>query len=536
MKSEFLLKVAAFSGERVKSFTGTKRYMSTGDLKGNKINFVDINFKDKPSRADIIVKSGDVIFAKMRDTKKVLRITKDLSGIVVSTGFAVLRPIKECAPEYLATYLRTDYFEQQKTKFSSGAVQPAITNAGIKKLKIPFPSLNDQLRIAKLLGKIEGLIELRKQNIEQLDDLLKSVFLDMFGFNDGTYKQTVIDKLSNHTQIMSGATKGKKYKNEQLIEMPYMRVANVQDGYFSLEEIKSIQVSQKEIDRYLLKKNDILLTEGGDPDKLGRGAVWEEQVPNCIHQNHIFRVRINDLYELKPQFLSALIGSHYGKSYFLKSAKQTTGIASINSTQLKNFPTLIPPIDLQEKFVSIVEKIAIVKSQYKEGLSDLEELYGALSQKAFNGELDLSKVPLPDESEETSDDMSSVDQGNMAENNKENSILGFSQFNPASIKDNDSRKTQLSEWFREWLEHYPKDSALSINHFWQCIEFTTQDYLDDNGEPLKIDVSDYDHIKDEVFTAIKSGAIKQTTNMNETVLDGKTELAPGNQILLERQH
>ena len=132
--------------------------------------------------------------------------------------------------------------------------------------------------------------------------------------------------------------------------------------------------------------------------------------------------------------------------------------------------------------------------------------------------------------------MSSVEQDNIAEKNKENSILGFSQFNQESIKDNELRKIQLSEWFNEWLEHYQQESDLNINHFWQCIEFTTQDYVDENDEPLKIDVSDYDHIKDEVFAAIKSGVIKQTTDMIETVVDGKTQLEPGNQILLKKQH
>lgn len=260
--------------------------------------------------------------------------------------------------------------------------------------EIPLPSLEDQKRIAHLLGKVEGLIAQRKQHLQQLDDLLKSVFLKIFGFRDQTYKKWIIDKLAVHAEIVSGVTKGKKYKNEELVEVPYMRVANVQDGHFALNEIKTIFVTQKEIDQYLLCSGDLLLTEGGDPDKLGRGSVWENQIENCIHQNHIFRVRINERSELNPYYLSALIGSRYGKSYFLKSAKQTTGIASINSTQLKNFPIVIPPIELQNQFATIVEKVGSLKSRYQQSLTDLEALYGALSQKAFKGELDLSRVPL----------------------------------------------------------------------------------------------------------------------------------------------
>ncbi len=271
----------------------------------------------------------------------------------------------------------------------------------LKQVKIPIPeengkpNLDDQKRIAHLLGKVERMIARSKQHLQQLDDLLKSVFLEMFGFRDQTYTQWPIEKLATHTAIVSGATKGKKYKTEELVEVPYMRVANVQDGHFVLDEIKNIAVTQKEIDQYLLKSGDLLLTEGGDPDKLGRGSVWENQIENCIHQNHIFRVRINERSELNPYYLSALVSSRYGKSYFLKSAKQTTGIASINSTQLKNFPVVIPPIDLQNQFASIVEKVEGLKSRYLRSLADLERLYGALSQKAFKGELDLSRVPLP---------------------------------------------------------------------------------------------------------------------------------------------
>ena len=173
-----------------------------------------------------------------------------------------------------------------------------------------------------------------------------------------------------------------------------MRVANVQDGHFILDEIKTIAVTETEIKRYLLKHGDVLLTEGGDPDKLGRGSVWEEQIENCIHQNHIFRVRVLNVKKLNPYYLSSLISSIYGKAYFLKAAKQTTGIASINSTQLKKFPLVLPPINLQNKFVAIVEKVGGLKTSYQKSLSELENLYGSLSQRAFKGELDLSKVPL----------------------------------------------------------------------------------------------------------------------------------------------
>ncbi|MGR6860639.1 hypothetical protein ACU5EH_10170 [Aliivibrio salmonicida] len=101
------------------------------------------------------------------------------------------------------------------------------------------------------------------------------------------------------------------------------------------------------------------------------------------------------------------------------------------------------------------------------------------------------------------------------------------------MNNNESRKVQLSKWFYEWLEKYQNESDLNIKHFWQCLDFTTQDYLDENDDPLKISLSDYDHIKNEIFDAIKRGDIEQTTNMIEVKVDDKQEIEPGNQILLK---
>ena len=163
-------------------------------------------------------------------------------------------------------------------------------------------------------------------------------------------------------------------------------MANVQDGYLNLTEIKDIEVLPSDVEKYALQDGDILLTEGGDPDKLGRGAVWNRQILTCIHQNHIFRVRVNREC-LVPEYLSMLIGSAYGKMYFLKSAKQTTGIASINSTQLKNFPALIAPLDLQLKFAKMVHQIEKTTESQKQSSLEINNLFDVLMQKAFNGEL-----------------------------------------------------------------------------------------------------------------------------------------------------
>ncbi|WP_024336757.1 restriction endonuclease subunit S [Desulfotignum balticum] len=168
--------------------------------------------------------------------------------------------------------------------------------------------------------------------------------------------------------IQTGIAKNQNSK-EECIELPYLRVANVQDGYLDLSEIKIINIHKDKVNRYRLENGDVLLTEGGDFDKLGRGAVWEGQIQNCLHQNHVFAVRPNN-HELLSSFLSAQTGSSYGKKYFLSCSKQSTNLASINSSQLKAFPVLLPPLSEQKA-------IATLLSTWDEAIDKTERLIQA---------------------------------------------------------------------------------------------------------------------------------------------------------------
>lgn len=148
-------------------------------------------------------------------------------------------------------------------------------------------------------------------------------------------------------EVRGGIAKGRTGLKDP-VALPYLRVANVQDGHFNLSEVKTIEIERSEIDRYSLKAGDVLMTEGGDFDKLGRGAVWRAPISPCLHQNHVFAVRpCADL--LDPDYLSALSASRYGRTYFTGCAKRSTNLASINSSQLKAFPVLLPPLGEQKR-------------------------------------------------------------------------------------------------------------------------------------------------------------------------------------------
>lgn len=210
----------------------------------------------------------------------------------------------------------------------------------------------------------------------------QSRFVELFGdmfLNSKAWKKQELDSLAD---VVSGITKGRKTKEPHLIEVPYMAVSNVKDGYIDWTTVKTIQATQQEIEQYRLLPDDVLMTEGGDPDKLGRGAILKEPLQNCIHQNHIFRVRLNESLIL-PAFFEEYLKHQKAKRYFLGCAKQTTGIASINMRQLKALPVLLPPLELQEQFVAFVEQTDKSKLAVQKSLEELEILKKSLMQQYF---------------------------------------------------------------------------------------------------------------------------------------------------------
>jgi type I restriction enzyme S subunit len=287
--------------------------------------------------------------------------------------------------KYLFYYFKSRGFND----VISGSAQPQITRQGLSKIEIPLPPLPVQKQIAAVLEKADTLRSQCQQMEHELNSLAQSVFLDMFG-DYRKSDQTDFTTLGDCADVCSGVTKGQKFGDKPTVTVPYMRVANVQDGYLDLNEIKEIEAKITDYEKYLLKVGDVLMTEGGDFDKLGRGAVWEGQIDGCIHQNHVFRVRLGERY--LPKFFEYLLQSQYAKQYFLKCAKKTTNLASINITQLKSLP--MPQVDLksQQEFVSFISKLDEHKKHLEQTKQQLDENFNSLMQRAFKGELDLKDV------------------------------------------------------------------------------------------------------------------------------------------------
>ena len=200
------------------------------------------------------------------------------------------------------------------------------------------------------------------------------------GWIPASWAQNVLHEVA---KIQTGVAKGKT-GFRQPVSMPYLRVANVQDGYVDLSEIKEITVEATELARYSLRPGDVLFTEGGDFDKLGRGCVWFGQIERCLHQNHIFAVRC-DANKLLPYFLATLASSSIGRKYFALSSKQSTNLASINSTQLQIFPVSLPPLPEQRQIAAILSTWDTAIDQTRALLAAAQRRKKALMQQLLTG-------------------------------------------------------------------------------------------------------------------------------------------------------
>lgn len=270
-----------------------------------------------------------------------------------------------------------------------GAGLKHISRGYIEEIDIPLLPIETQDKIVAILDKVSTLISKREETLQTLSEFLRATFLEMFQADLVRFRMSNT-KLSDITTIVSGLTKGRKTKEKNLIEVPYLRVANTQDGYFNLEEIKTILATKNEIEQYSVKKNDLLITEGGDPDKLGRGAVWEGDSNKFIYQNHLFRLRIINPNEYSPYWLIQLIGSEFGKYYFLRQAKQTTGIATINKRQVSNFPIPKTSYDRQKSFEQRYLEIKSKNTVLLNSLNEFKIFFASILQKVFNGQLNFN--------------------------------------------------------------------------------------------------------------------------------------------------
>ncbi|PUA34788.1 hypothetical protein C8Z91_33470 [Paenibacillus elgii] len=303
---------------------------------------------------------------------------------------------------YLFYFMQSNLYWGQITELAQGIAQPGVNATKLQTMSYPLPPLAEQQRIVdrieSLFAKLDQAKELAQNALDSFETRkaailhkaltgeLTAKWRESQGLSMDSWKTMPLSKLA---YIQTGLAKGKQI-NSVTTTMPYLRVANVQDGYLDLSEIKLITVEKDKIERYRLKEGDVLFTEGGDYDKLGRGTVWRAEIDNCLHQNHVFAVRPESTV-LNSFYLAYLASSRYGKTYFLSCSKQTTNLASINSTQLKAFPVFCPSIIEQQEIVRIldtlIEKEQSAKYKLELLLDQIDLMKKSILARAFCGEL-----------------------------------------------------------------------------------------------------------------------------------------------------
>ncbi len=266
----------------------------------------------------------------------------------------------------------------------------AITFEDLGKLKIPLPPLSDQKRIAFLLSKVEGMITRRRENLAQLDELLKSVFLEMFGDPVRNEKGWEKKKICDFALVKIGPFGSLLHADDYVNGgIPLINPSHIINGEIIAAEDFSVSEEKfQELSSYHLKQNDVIIARRGE---IGRCAVVKSKAELLCGTGSMF-VRITG--NFVPTFLQFLIYSTSLKCLLESKAKGVT-MKNLNSSIVEMLEVLSPPSDMQKRFASIVAKVETLKSKYQQNLSDLEHLYSLLCQKVFKGELDLSKVTIP---------------------------------------------------------------------------------------------------------------------------------------------
>lgn len=371
----------------------------------------EMTFGKSPSRARMIVHDGDTIISTVRTYLKAIAYIEGGKDYICSTGFCVVTPNEKIASKFCYFLLQSDYFVQKIVMDSVGVSYPAINSAKIGNIQIVLPPYEEQARIVDYLenkcAEMDALIAAKEKSNALLKERRQSIIYEAvtkglnpdvpmknsgiawIGFIPETWR---VAPLKRFATIRSGLTLGKKYPDgTKLIEYPYLRVANVQGEYTDLTDIATVSVTESEAELYALHAGELLMTEGGDRDKLGRGCVWEGQISPCLHQNHVFALTTNE--ELNIYYVDYLTTSDVGRNYFDFTAKKTTNLASTNATTILAFQIPIPCRKEQDAIVSYLrEKCAEVDSIISANetiIAKLKEYRQSVIYEAVTGKIEV---------------------------------------------------------------------------------------------------------------------------------------------------
>lgn len=374
------------------------------------------------------LQAGDVLVARMPEPLGRACIFPGVAQpAVTAVDVCILRPNPDRArPEWLVKAINSQGFRSSMQQYIRGTTRQRISRRNLGGLRLGVPPLDAQMKLAAEVDEIEstgqrasGHVATGRRAIERFREAVLGAACSgrltaewrlrnpRFARGETAFENQREDvkrliespvewvwrRLSDITEIRGGVQVGAKSKSDEPYrEVPYLRVANVQRGWLDLSEIKAILASERKIAELRLEPGDMLFNEGGDRDKLGRGWVWEGQIEECIHQNHVFRARLRDK-RMQPRFFS-WYGNTVGASYFNDQGKQTVNLASLSVTKLGELPVPVPTVEEQAEIVRRIESLLSTADELLARIEVAERLINRSSQsvlaKAFRGGLVLS--------------------------------------------------------------------------------------------------------------------------------------------------
>jgi len=293
---------------------------------------------------------GQVLFGKRRAYQRKVAVAE--SSAVVSGDIYVLAPKnRRLLPELLPFLCLSERFFQHAVGTSAGSLSPRTNWNSLADFEFSLPPLDQQRRIAEILVSTDGVLGTYRQIMEVLQDARVGVIEEHF---TQISQRNEVKRLAEIAEVAYGITLG-GHRRDLPVEKPYLRVANVLRERIDLEEVKSIRCTEDEAAKFALGQGDVLVVEGhASVSEIGRAAIWNIRCDGMLHQNHIIRVRCSE--QLSPEYLRLYMNSVQGRRYFRERAKSSSGLNTINSTVVKEFPIPLPEGSLQARLVEEIRQ------------------------------------------------------------------------------------------------------------------------------------------------------------------------------------
>jgi type I restriction enzyme S subunit len=366
--------VAVLRNERTDEASTVEDYLELEDLESGTGRILNRRDTMEVVSDVTVFKKGDVLFGKLRPYLEKYYVA-EFDG--KCTGEILAFKPQRIEGRFLFYCLASPWFIERCNMLAYGAKMPRVNwPTQLAQFSLPLPPRPEQRRIATYLDTsceaIDAAVAIKRGQLETLDALRKAII--QRAVTRGLLENIVLERTGNAwmqsvpqswklvclkriAEIQGGLTLGKQYEGS-LIERPYLRVGNVQDGHLDLEDVSVIELPESVAARVELRPGDVLMTEGGDLDKLGRGHLWNGEIAGCLHQNHIFAVRCFR-HKLMPMFLAYVTASQYGRDYFEATGKKTTNLACTNATKVGEFPIPLPRVEEQKAICAYLDdKIA----------------------------------------------------------------------------------------------------------------------------------------------------------------------------------